>query len=260
MGLRYAVATVAIGLAALFFLFSAEEGGVALIDWVRDPEDSRMRHDLHLAQRDAEARDLEEQLVPGSRASGRRRSGLAAEAEVDGLRGRALHLDGSPAIGVGLVAALPARGVATTDERGTFVLAGASTQAEVRLDGEGWILLGSGREASLRGDEELLLVVAERTSLGGIVIDEEGTPLEGAQVSVSTPLALGAADEIPIALPARLERDGRSDARGRFELTDVPQLPFLTVEIRKPGYEAFRGGAPAVPGEELEVVLRPEDG
>ena len=33
---------------------------------------------------------------------------------LDGLRGRALHLDGSPAIGVGLVAALPARGVATT--------------------------------------------------------------------------------------------------------------------------------------------------
>ena len=259
-GLRYAAATLAILVAVLFFLFSAEEGGVPLVDWVRDPEGSRMRHDLHLAARDAEASELSEELVPGTRATGRRRSGLDPDDRVEGLRGRALRLDGSPAAFVELAASLPARGVATTDETGAFVLAGASPQVDVRLDGQEWILLGSGREAAFSGDEEVLLVVAERTTLAGLVTDEEGEPLEGAEVTVSTPLALGAAEEITIPLPARLERSGRTDARGRFEVTDLPLLPFLTVEVRKFGFRPSRGGTPAVPGEELEVVLRAEDG
>jgi hypothetical protein len=258
MGLRYTVAALAILAAVLVFLLSAEqEGGVPLIDWIRDPAGSRERHELSLAQRAAEAAALEEELLEDSRPPPPRLDELDGPAS---LRGRALLLDGTPAAGLELAAALPAQGIAVTDEAGRFELQDVPPRTQVRIDGETWVLIGSGPQPLPGGGEELLLVVAERTRLVGRVVDEQGRPLQGALVVAFLPPALAASGEIDIALPVRLERRAMTDAQGRFEVEDLPLVPFLSVDVSKPDHLPVRRGGPDTPDEELEIVLQPLDG
>ena len=70
-----------------------------------------------------------------------------------------------------------------------------------------------------------------------------------------TPLALAAAEDLPVQLPARLESSTRTDADGRFELVDVPLLPFVRVDVSTSGHLPLRSAPPTVPGEPLDLVL-----
>jgi len=262
MGLRYFVAALAILVAGIVFLLSAEEeGGVPLIDWIRDPAGSRARQDLSLAQKEAEARSRADELTAGDDRLPPMPLGYTDDGdEAKGLIGRVVQLDGTPVVGADVAAALPAHGLTVTDEEGRFALADVPADSEVLLDGESWVLIGSGMEARPTGGEERLVVVAESSHLSGSVTDEQGRPLADASVVAFLPPYLSASEEIHIPLPLRIERRAQTDADGHFEIEGLPRVPFLTVDVSKPDYLPVRRGAPDDPDQPVTIVLKPLTG
>jgi hypothetical protein len=247
--LRIAVAALAV-LAALVYFFSSaeEEGGVPILDWLRDPDGSRDRHAAHLAGTDD----------PGLSDFGA--SAGPPTGPLPRWSGRVLRLDGSPVAGIALRAGSQELARTTTDERGRFTLPPGAQSERVQLDGDRWIVLGSGSVASTAAQDELQIVVAPRTALAGRVTDASGAPIEGAMVSAFMPLALAAADEVLVELAANYERRSLSDAEGRFALTEIPFLPLVRIDANKPGYERVRRPLPEDPSIDVEIVLEPAAG
>jgi hypothetical protein len=249
--IRIAVAVLAVLAAFVYFFASAEdEGGVPIWDWLRDPSGSRERHAAHLAGESAAA---EEALAREQHAGGGGPAGPLPRAS-----GRVLRLDGSPVPGLGVHAGTPQLGRVTSDARGRFALPPGAELERAQLDDDAWILLGSGKLAAGAKGEELVLVVAERTALAGRVMDPTGEPIEGALVSAYTPLAVAAAEEVPIELPAHLERRALTDAEGRFLLPDLPRLASVRIDASKPGFERVRRPLPEDTSGEVEIALAPQ--
>jgi hypothetical protein len=246
---RYAVAALAILAALVYFFASSEtEGGVPIWDWLRDPEGSRDRHAARLAGEEARA------AAGLSEESG---DGAAPAGLLPRWSGRVLRLDGSAVADLAVSSGVPGLGHPRTDASGRFTLPAGANVENVAPEGAAWILLGTGRTPTGAGKEELVLVVAERTSLTGTVIDPTGIPIEGALVAAFTPLAAAAAQEVPIQLPGSLERKATSDAQGHFVLSDLPRLPFVRIDASKPGFERVRRPLPDDTSLEVEIALAP---
>lgn len=249
--LRKALAVLAILAALAYFVSSAEDaGGVPIWDWLRDPAGSRDRHAARLAGTEEPASGAD----PGS--------ARLPPGPLPRWSGRVLRLDGTPVAGIALRAGAPELGRVSTDERGRFTLPPGADAERVQPEDGSWVVLGLGR-ASLGAREEqreLQVVVAPRTALVGRVTDTTGVPIEGVLVSALMPLALAAAEDVTVALPANFERRALSDAEGRFALTDLPALPLLRIDATKLGFERVRRPLPEDPSVEVEIVLEPAAG
>jgi len=103
--------------------------------------------------------------------------------------------------------------------------------------------------------KDAVIVVAPWISLTGTVVDEQGTPLAGAQVAV----------ELPRDFRARIEAvldDSKlgtwatvSDDRGRFALERVPLVDDGVLRVTLGEYDPYENALPAVGGSDLQVVL-----
>src|SRR5688572_25754089 len=135
-GPRKAIAALAVLAAAVYFVATAEEeGGVSIWDWLRDPEGSRERHAAHLAGED-------------TRVAGRSAGEVVLQSgPLPFLAGRVLRVDGSTVGGVTVRSGSSAASRARSDESGRFALPAGSEEDRVQLDGDGWILLGTGRRS-----------------------------------------------------------------------------------------------------------------
>jgi RNA polymerase sigma-70 factor (ECF subfamily) len=146
----------------------------------------------------------------------------AAEASIlrepDTVKGRVLDYRGEPVSGVRVLTGREEDELIESDDSGRFELPGEYEEANLDVASP-HVLVRSGRE--LEG-EGLLLVVAPRTDLHGVVVDENNQPLEGTQVVVR---AVRLVD-----FPEILDRTTRpvhfqpvfTDEQGRFELEQLP--------------------------------------
>jgi RNA polymerase sigma-70 factor (ECF subfamily) len=114
------------------------------------------------------------------------------------------------------------------------------------------VLAGSARVAP---DTTSIVVVATRLDLAGQVVDEEGSPLRGAELSVHVPRSFGAGFGRP--LDASVERawTAVSDAAGAFSLPDVPAIRDASLHVALGGFDEAWLPLPQASDAAMRIVL-----
>lgn len=188
-------------------------------------------------------------------------------------RGRVLDVEGNAVGGVPLVLVPHANGtpldafrsaedtkrepVATSGADGTF-------EMKTRLGG-GTLLASSAQMTTVFAadissgqthlQENLVVVVAPRGGLGGVVVTEEGAPVAQAQVDVRVERRIlsslaGVADQ-SFEIPWR----ATTDERGRFEIPAAPAIEGAHLIVSATGYANQYEPAPPRPSLDLRIVL-----
>jgi len=146
-----------------------------------------------------------------------------------------------------------------TDGDGRFEVA---DRAGARfLETEGLVLVGVGARQQSDQSREHLLVVERAAEVTGLVVDQQGLPVEGAYVSAGFSL-----DSVPgfpfdrwkdmfSGLEVHRDWHAETDAFGRFDLGNLPMLEWLEVVADKRGYVADRAFLPLDPVVELTFTL-----
>jgi len=103
---------------------------------------------------------------------------------------------------------------------------------------------------------EAIVVVAPRIELSGRVVAEDGRPLEDASVVVALPAHFR--KSFAEVLDASEERGwvARTDARGAFDLTDVPEVEGARLRVELEGWPSYQEDAPQATRRDLEIVMR----
>lgn len=170
------------------------------------------------------------------------------------VRGRVVDIDGSAVGGVevcrfrprgtidwtgdGTGAIVPAQsmGCTTADESGRFETEGPSPFM-LNVRDEHYTTLFEGVVSGLpneKSDAEILVIVAPRIPLGGVVVDEHGAPIEGVRVT-----SLAIASPPPgndLSASSRVVPEVRTDELGVFELDNVAAVEDLHVQFLAPGF------------------------
>lgn len=195
---------------------------------------------------------------------------VAAPPEV--LSGRVLSVSGRPLAGVRVgvrpvgsdpALTLPDGAITRSGPDGTFTLPraheaqGGGTYGEIEVldDDLTPVLQPTTHFGGTSEAEELVLVVAPRQPLAGIVVDTQGNRLAGATLTVDVARSFHARfDE-------RLERSRvvrwieTTDEEGRFDLPEAPRLDDGLLVTRCPGFAPDIRSLPSTPDASLEIVL-----
>jgi len=142
-----------------------------------------------------------------------------------------------------------------SDSTGRFEIALPAGAEQVLSADARWatVLGGSARMAP---ETLSIVVVAPRIDLGGIVVDEDGAPLLGAELSVHVPQAFGSSFARPLDASANRAWSAVSDAQGRFALPDLPSVDDAVLRVALGGFETSIEALPAASDPALRIVLR----
>ena len=171
----------------------------------------------------------------------------AAASEIRRVDGRVVDVAGRPVGGLALVAfargpdGSPETEIAGSRLRGTTAVDGSyafdvpGRYVHVESADEAWILTCEGKPI---GRSESVRVAVPSTSIAGLVVDEAGAPIPGADVGVG--FACSALKEFPFALYGVESRSWgtRSAADGSFRFAAVPTGS--EIAVARDGYEATR--------------------
>jgi RNA polymerase sigma-70 factor (ECF subfamily) len=188
-------------------------------------------------------------------------------------RGRVIDVEGNAVGGVPLVLVPHDNGIplevfrgAEESSREPVATSRADGAFELETPAGGGTLLVRSRElttvfaadvkwSGFKVQENMVVVVAPRGGIGGVVVREDGAPIPGAQVEVRVERRVlsnlaGIADgsfEIPW--------HAQTDERGRFELPSAPVIDGAHVAASAAGYAVSYQPAPRVPALDLRIVL-----
>jgi RNA polymerase sigma-70 factor (ECF subfamily) len=112
------------------------------------------------------------------------------------------------------------------------------------------VLAGSGNT-----NGEALVVVAPRVDLAGVVADEDGLALHGAELSIEIPSGFGADFGMPLDASVRRAWKATSDDAGRFTLANVPALDRAELRVTLGGFVAHEEPLPVYSSSSVRVVL-----
>ena len=190
-------------------------------------------------------------------------------------RGRVMDVDGNAVGGVPLVlvphdSGIPLAVFRAAEESNRDAIATSRADGTFELEnptGGGTLLIRS-RELttvfaadvkpdSFKVQENMVVVVAPRGGIGGVVVREDDVPVPAAQVEVNVERQVlsslaGIADgsfEIPW--------HAQTDERGRFELPSAPVIDGAHVRASAPGYAMSFQPVPRLPAFDLRIVLHP---
>ncbi len=188
-----------------------------------------------------------------------------APAAVARLRGRVLDLRGDPVADVPVD--LPGRtagdSAVRTDDAGDFELALPADAQPVggraRVETVELTTVLTAQLGTAEVDDEAIppvVVVAPRLEVGGVVVDESGTPVAGASLQLRID-----EDRLRAAIPAILDRSSLaehhqdSSTDGRFAFRPVPALPGAELLVTARGHAPTRLPMPATDRDDLRIVL-----
>jgi RNA polymerase sigma-70 factor (ECF subfamily) len=103
---------------------------------------------------------------------------------------------------------------------------------------------------------EVILIVAPRLELAGRVVAEDGRPLVDVRVAFALPEHFR--KKFPEVLDSSEEQGWftHTDARGLFELADVPQIDGARIQAHLEGWLGYQEPAPQASARGIEIVLR----
>ena len=160
-----------------------------------------------------------------------------ASQEVLRVRGRVLDLERRPVAGIELVerreahvdgaqeqGSTPAErpALATSAADGTFEFRASTNGLVIQARSPGYVtVLGAQFWQRVHADK-LIVVVAPRQALAGIVVDPAGDPVQGARVEIGLPTSLRADLGEVLDYSFSMTWSTSTDERGHFELQDAP--------------------------------------
>jgi len=192
-----------------------------------EPDELALRVPSGGARHAVEAAPLELPAIPAA----------VASPELQRLRGRVLDLERRPVAGIELVergefladgareqgsTQAGAAALATSAADGTFDFAMPKKELAIEARGLGYVtVLGATFWPSFRA-AELIVIVAPRQALAGLVVDPAGSPVRAARVEIGLPASLRADMGEILDHSFLLAWNTSTDERGRFELLDAP--------------------------------------
>jgi hypothetical protein len=161
------------------------------------------------------------------------------------IRGRVLNPDGSPVPGL-VVAFEPStnQGVGPLDSRfrttaerdGSFELPAPGRSGRLTVDDSTFVVAYSAPWFGSKPLDDVIVIVAPRCGGRGIVVFGDGSPAEGAEITMCWKGR--ASDRLPLALPGlgvTLWR-GVADTSGQFVFDDVPCVASALFRVEKAGH------------------------
>lgn len=103
---------------------------------------------------------------------------------------------------------------------------------------------------------EAILVVAAPSAVAGIVVDEQGLPIEGIEVAVLVPEGFQASLGLILDRSEPLEYFTRSGADGRFEIVDAPGIQDRLLAVTREGSPSQEQPIGAGPETSLRIVFQ----
>ncbi len=190
-------------------------------------------------------------------------SGDAADGAVVEQTGRLVDPEGAPLAGVRLRAlgqdALAEPLAVITDRDGRFVLRGWGTSRAIHCDDDDYVLLGDVEysvDPAAKSAPELVVVGAHVARLEAIAVDDQGRPIDGADLVVRTQDRVRALLGRDAARTRLKEYSAVSDSEGRFSLARIPAMRGLLASASKPGFVADAKEIDTTGHGETRFVLR----
>lgn len=150
--------------------------------------------------------------------------------------------------------------LARTDSNGEFDFVNNSlsskNSSQLFAENEAWTTaLSPSLELFSDRDRSVTIVVAQKVTLAGRVIDEARQPIEGATLrsTIDDKLRSGLGEILDMSIA--VSRELETDASGRFEIRDVPAAPGL-ITVAAATYELQSLPTPVETTLDLEIVLR----
>ncbi len=160
----------------------------------------------------------------------------------------------------------PARGRGPHGERIPVVFSDDDGRFELSRVGDGSMLYGSDLRsvpvlafdyyANDPGSNEPLVVVAEPAAVSGIVVDEQGRPLGGVEVSVRPPESLKSSLGRVLVRAELLEYFDITDERGGFRIQDAPGVRGRSLRLSRASDPIQSQDIPEQPTTDLRIVLQ----
>lgn len=181
--------------------------------------------------------------------------------DIDGL---VIDVRGEPVPDVEVqfrTAAVPTEGPkAPSDTAGVFHLPPSGTKGWIVIVSEPWATVLSPQVKHPYDGERLVLVVAPRISLEGVVLDEHRNPVPAARVFHVTPDLRTRLDFV-LDSSATTAANTLSDAHGRFHLAELPSIEGSSLQTTDDmlRYRDDVREAPCTSRSDLEIVLKPLD-
>jgi hypothetical protein len=178
------------------------------------------------------------------------------------IGGHVIDLQGLPVAGVGL------RWSRSNADEPAAVISRADGGFELPLAGPRGILVAAGPDfTTLFGAEihpageqkNLLVVVAPRGGIAGLVVDGASHPIQGATVEILCDRQILRGIEVIADQASPVQRRAISGADGRFDLPDAPATASLSVHTSAPGYDGRRQPTPDRAIDDLRIVLARSD-
>jgi RNA polymerase sigma-70 factor (ECF subfamily) len=195
-----------------------------------------------------------------------------ATSAAERVRGRVIDVGGAPVPGVRvalLALASPPTSMLAPEARATEVLAHSAADGSFELDGPlrgqlivseaSWTTLLAGVPVNAGSGQESRIVVAPRVELSGVVLDEAGAPLAGAELTLVPPAQLraGIAQVLDFSIDVRWTC--ASDELGRFRFESAPAIAEGTLRAELDGYRTHEEPAPLATRADLVLVLTRPD-
>ncbi|HKE00260.1 MAG TPA: sigma-70 family RNA polymerase sigma factor [Planctomycetota bacterium] len=217
------------------------------------PEAAAARLGAESVQRGGAAAQLAAATAPASSEPATRR-----------LSGRVLDLDARGVGGVDVrVVPMESRdaeaplAIGRTEIDGRFSIQAPIRESRIEVASPRWVTVLAGWGAQ-SADGDRILVVAPAIAVGGTVRDEAGEPIDGATVEVRPPAQFRSTFREILDLSVDRAWSTHTDASGRFDLAQAPQIPMGELRASRAGFAAHEEPSPQASAFRLAIVLRRE--
>jgi RNA polymerase sigma factor (sigma-70 family) len=142
-------------------------------------------------------------------------------------------------------------GHVTADQAGRFEIEGAAP-FQLRVEDARFTTVCAGAVGG-RTTQEIVVVVAPRISLGGVVVDASGSPIPDVRITFQAEVARAGLD---LSMSRELTSEGRTDERGAFRLDDAGAVADAQLRFRADGFDQHSLTVPLGGDLGLCVVLK----
>lgn len=142
-----------------------------------------------------------------------------------------------------------------SDDAGRFRFEDVADGGQIVAASPDWTTVYSAR-GSLAAQNEPVVVIAPRLQLGGRVVDELGSPLEGARLEIELPEGFRARFSRIMDQSSRVTVSASSGADGSFLIDDSPSISGARLQVSLEGFAALDVAAPGESTRAATLVLQ----
>ncbi|MFN0205316.1 MAG: sigma-70 family RNA polymerase sigma factor [Planctomycetota bacterium] len=181
----------------------------------------------------------------------------SAAAVITKRRGRVLDCDSRAMAGIDIVVHHSKEGdelMATTNHEGFFEFKDKSQAGELRSRSERYTTILAGSTGGNPPDGAPMLIIAPKVTYAGIVVGDDGSPLEGAEVTFALPKDFRRRFHEVLDFLNDRKWSAVTDASGRFEFPDAPEIRDATIMASMTNRAPCSIEAPS--GSSFNIILK----